>query len=144
MIMGHSQLLNICGCMHANISPQLLPCVFWLIGLTSRIKKQCFRLIRKIPFVGGAVSISGKSLPFFIFPPSGVCWRVSGVIMSHSWMTAYQSHGGGWVGNDRPLARLRWCSGDNMWLLLFSQQYCYFSYIHFRLWVTLLYCCLCL
>lgn len=27
-------------------------------SLTSRIKKQCFRLIRKIPFVGGAVSIS--------------------------------------------------------------------------------------
>lgn len=38
---------------------------FWLIGLISRIKKQCFSLIRKIPFVGGAVSISGDSVPSF-------------------------------------------------------------------------------
>ena len=32
------------------------------IGLTSRMKKRCFRLIRKIPFVGLAVSTPGTGL----------------------------------------------------------------------------------
>lgn len=68
------------------------------------MKKQCFRLIRKIPFVGVAVSISGKSLPFS--PPTSLHCLFSGFIMSHSWMTAYLRHGGGGE-DDRPLAQLR-------------------------------------
>lgn len=39
---------------------------FCLIGLVSRIKKRCFRIIRKIPFVGATVSTSVKSVPLFL------------------------------------------------------------------------------
>lgn len=70
-----------------SISPQLLACCcfFCLIGLTSRIKKQCFRLIRKIPFVGMAVSISNKSLPSFL--SRRVLTLSCDALMSHFWMT---------------------------------------------------------
>lgn len=80
---------------------------FWLIGLTSRIKKQFFRLIRKIPFVGMAVSISGKSVPSFSS-------RCALTLMSHSWMTVQKTGGGG----VRPLAHLSSCTDDSIRLLL--------------------------
>ncbi len=87
VIMGHSQLFNVWSWVCASLSPQLLPCLPWLIGLASRIKKQCFRLIRKIPFVGGAVSISGKSVPSF--PSRCALTLPSEALMSHTWMTEY-------------------------------------------------------
>uniref|UniRef100_A0A3B4V5F5 Sphingosine-1-phosphate lyase 1 n=1 Tax=Seriola dumerili TaxID=41447 RepID=A0A3B4V5F5_SERDU len=53
--------------MCGQVSPQLLPFFFfsplWLIGLTSRIKKQGFRLIRKIPFVYGDFAWSNPLHP---------------------------------------------------------------------------------
>lgn len=85
VIMGHSQLFNVCGWLCASLSPQLLPCLFWLIGLISRIKKQCFRLIRKIPFIGATVSISSESVPFF--PSRCALTLLPGALMSHSQMT---------------------------------------------------------
>lgn len=88
-------------------SPQLFS-FLWLIGLTSRIKKTFFGLIRKIPFVGGAVSISGDFVPSF--PSQSALTLLSEALVSHPWITAAW----GWV---RPLAHFASCTGDNSWLL---------------------------
>lgn len=82
---------------------------FWLIGLASRIKKQFFRLIRKIPFVGMAVSISGKSVPPFSRKVHWLC------CVKLLWVTL------GWpcrrLGGGGPLAHLPSCTDDNIRLL---------------------------
>lgn len=95
---------NVCGSTFFTTAVLFL----WLIGLTSRIKKTFFGLIRKIPFVGGAVSISGDFVPSFL--SQSAVTLLSEALMSHPWITAAW----GWV---RPLAHLTSCSGDNSWLL---------------------------
>lgn len=51
-VIGHS----VCFLSCVITADDLCGFFFLCLGLTSRIKKQCFRLIRKIPFVGDNVS----------------------------------------------------------------------------------------
>lgn len=81
---------------HKLWSQLMLVC--WPIGLTSRIKKQCFRIIRKIPFIGGAVSISGDSVPSFYSWCALTYWPYSYESLLDDWIQTWMGAG------DRPLA----------------------------------------
>lgn len=77
------------------------------IGLFSRIKKQCFRIIRKIPFIGGAVSISGDFVPSFYSWCALPFLSVSYESLFDDWIRARMG------AENRPLAHLPSCTVDN-------------------------------